>query len=212
MSEVKMCKKCGKAPRYKERTSCHTCEKERQSLAKQKARTCHEKRNKMKEQQQRSNKKHAIKRKEKARDYYENRGGREKKREYDRDNKERAAKWARDRRHTNLAFHLRGILRTRLLDALKRQLKGGEVTKRHSAVGSLGCSIPELISHLERQFEQDMSWENYGTFWSVDHIRPMSSVDITTDEGIALVCHFTNLRPLTIVENSRKGPKWEPLD
>lgn len=39
----------------------------------------------------------------------------------------------------------------------------------------------------------------------IDHIIPMCSLDLTKEENLIKVCHYTNLRPLWKSENSSKG-------
>jgi hypothetical protein len=69
----------------------------------------------------------------------------------------------------------------------------------------LGCSVAEFRAHLEAQFSEGMTWENYGTVWHIDHIKPVCSFDLTM-EGIAKeVNHYSNLRPLLAEENLRKS-------
>jgi len=91
-------------------------------------------------------------------------------------------------------------LRRRLQKALKGNFKTG------SAVRDLGCSIEELKIHLESQFQPGMSWENYGE-WHIDHIYPLSKVDLTDREQFKKVCHYRNLQPLWSRDNLRKGNK-----
>jgi hypothetical protein len=51
-----------------------------------------------------------------------------------------------------------------------------------------------------------MTWDNYGER-HVDHIRPLSSFDLTVREEFLQACHFTNLQPLWAEENISKGAK-----
>jgi len=89
-------------------------------------------------------------------------------------------------------------LRSRLSAALRYNSKSG------SAVKDLDCSIDELKIYLENQFGEGMTWENYGQ-WHIDHIIPLSIVDLT-DQGVVLkVCHYTNLQPLWAKDNISKG-------
>ena len=41
----------------------------------------------------------------------------------------------------------------------------------------VGYTLLELMTHLESQFTDGMTWENYGQ-WHVDHIRPCAKFDL----------------------------------
>lgn len=62
----------------------------------------------------------------------------------------------------------------------------------------IGCSKEEFMNHLEKQFTSKMNWDNYGTYWEVDHILPLS-------KGGTI--HWSNSQPLTISENRKKSNK-----
>ncbi len=94
-------------------------------------------------------------------------------------------------------------LRTRLAKVLKR--KG--IRKSKSTMELCGCSLDELKAHLEKQFVENMSWENRSS-WHIDHIRPCASFDLTEIEQQKQCFHFTNLQPLFAAENFKKGAKW----
>lgn len=101
-------------------------------------------------------------------------------------------------------FRLKMILRNRVKDVLKKNFKSG------SAVKDLGCSVEELKRYLESQFEPGMTWDNWGNKkgdWSIDHIIPLSKVDLTNKEEFLKVCHYTNLRPMWHIDNIKKGNK-----
>jgi len=120
--------------------------------------------------------------------------------QYQQDHREEIAAYFRERYQTNIQYKLTCKLRARLRRALKGNTKSG------SAVRDLGCSIPELVAHLESQFRESMTWDNYGE-WQIDHIVPLSSFDLTNREQLLQVCHYTNLQPLWASENSSKGAK-----
>jgi len=70
----------------------------------------------------------------------------------------------------------------------------------------IGCSKEFLKEHLEKQFTDGMSWENYGFYgWHIDHIIPLSSAK--DEEEIYKLCHYTNLQPLWAFDNLSKGSK-----
>lgn len=71
----------------------------------------------------------------------------------------------------------------------------------------IGYKKEELLLHLERQFLDGMSWENYGQ-WHVDHIVPVSAFNIRSKndiEEIRACWALSNLRPLWASDNIRKS-------
>ena len=75
--------------------------------------------------------------------------------------------------------------------------------KRHWE-GLVGYSIEKLKKHIEKQFQEGMSWENYGK-WHIDHIIPISKA--TCEQDVFALYHFTNLRPMWASDNIRKSNK-----
>ena len=68
----------------------------------------------------------------------------------------------------------------------------------------LNCSIETFRDHIEAQFTEGMSWDNYGE-WEFDHIIPNSSGK--SEEEIFLLNHYTNFQPLWKLDNIRKSNK-----
>ena len=86
--------------------------------------------------------------------------------------------------------------------ALKGNYKNG------SAVKDLGCSIDELKTYLESKFQLGMTWDNWSKDgWHIDHIKPLSSFDLTDKKQLLEACHYTNLQPLWATDNLSKGDK-----
>ena len=101
-------------------------------------------------------------------------------------------------------FRLRRNLQSRLGAALRNQ----NTTKDSTTMKLVGCTLQHLVSHLEEQFTEGMTWENYGE-WHVDHIRPCASFDLS-DEAQRKECfNWKNLQPLWGLENIQKGDQWE---
>ena len=111
-------------------------------------------------------------------------------------------------RYTNdIQFKLSRAIRGRLWKLVSRGQKAG------SAVHDLGCTLEELKVHLENQFEEGMTWDNWKfDGWHIDHIKPLSSFDLTNREQFLEACHYTNLQPLWGWQNIAKGAKmnWKP--
>ena len=85
-----------------------------------------------------------------------------------------------------------------------RQNKGG-----HKWEKLLGFTLKDLMEHLEKQFDEKMTWRNYGSYWWIDHIRPISSFrfDSYEDKDFKKCWALNNLCPLEAKENIRKGNK-----
>lgn len=130
-------------------------------------------------------------------------------RQYHRDwaaaNKVTSAIWRRDyekrRRQLDIQYRLAKNLRTRIGNIIQGRVKSG------SAVRDLGCSIEELKQYLEARFDVEMSWDNYGSEWHIDHIRPLANYDLTDREIFLQLVHYTNLQPLWAEDNIRKSNK-----
>ena len=52
-----------------------------------------------------------------------------------------------------------------------------------------------------------MTWENYGTYWHIDHIIPCGAFDLTKKTAQKKCFHYSNLQPLEAVENFKKNSK-----
>jgi hypothetical protein len=114
-------------------------------------------------------------------------------------------KYNKYRKQTDPQFKLKTLLRGRLLDALKRHTKGGKVNKTHSAIILIGCTIDEYKTYLEKQFKPDMSWDNHGVVWEIDHIIPCSKFDLTNPIQQSKCFNYKNTQPLYKSENRSKG-------
>lgn len=108
--------------------------------------------------------------------------------------------YSRKRRETDIQFKLKTAIRNRLVCAIKNNQKKG------SAVKLLGCTVESLKSYLEAQFQEGMTWNNWGLRgWHIDHRIAISKFDLQDTEQLARACHYTNLQPLWAVDNLRKG-------
>ena len=92
--------------------------------------------------------------------------------------------------------------------AIYQVLKESNVEKNKSYFDILGYTPEELIIHLEKQFKDDMTWDNYGV-WHVDHKLPITSFDIQEmgDEEFMKCWCLDNLQPMWGEENIRKSNK-----
>ena len=127
-----------------------------------------------------------------------------KQREHYRKNKEsileHKKEYKRNKYQTDPMYRMKVNLRGRFNRALKRN------SKSSSVLTLIGCSIEELKEHLEQQFTEGMTWENYGK-WHIDHIKPCASFDLSIPEQQQECFHYSNLQPLWGIDNIRKSDK-----
>jgi len=101
-------------------------------------------------------------------------------------------------------FKIESNLRSRITQALIKQ----DTTKKETFLKLVGCDMETLKNHLESKFLDGMTWENKGRHgWHIDHIIPVSGLDLTIEENIVKICHYTNLQPLWASDNIKKGNK-----
>jgi hypothetical protein len=97
----------------------------------------------------------------------------------------------------------------RLRAALTQAVRKAMVGKSAGTFDLVGCTPAELVGHLERRFVPGMSWERRAEI-EIDHIRPVSSFDLTDDVQQRQCFHFSNLQPLWKEDNRRKGARTPP--
>ena len=111
-------------------------------------------------------------------------------RQWAQDNPERVREYQRAVRATP-----EGRLIHNIRNRLNKILNRINVVKDSTTLDLLGCDAAFAKEHLEKQFTEGMTWENYGD-WDIDHIRPCASFDLTDPEQQREAFHFSNLQPL----------------
>lgn len=108
----------------------------------------------------------------------------------------------RERLKTDPAFKLKHNNRKRVHDLV--------TGKRLNTDEYIGCNSKEFVKHIENQFREGMTWDNYGgkrTDWVIDHIVPLASFDMSNEEEAKRGFHYTNCQPLWFVENAFKSDR-----
>jgi hypothetical protein len=114
---------------------------------------------------------------------------------------------ARRQRAARVDLRLKDALRSRVRVALYQYKRGSR--KGGSAIKDLGCTLQELMKHLEKQFSAGMTWGNYGE-WEIDHIKPLSLFDLTDPDQFKEAANYRNLQPLWKIDNQAKGASYQP--
>ena len=104
-------------------------------------------------------------------------------------------------------FRLRNNVGGAVYNALKKQGR----TKTGSTFAALPYTPKQLAEHIEKQFDENMSWENMGSYWHLDHIIPQAALPYDSFEhpNFAKCWALSNLRPLNRIENISKGSLYK---
>jgi hypothetical protein len=79
-----------------------------------------------------------------------------------------------------------------------------------SDVQYLGTPVTLIKAWLETNFQEDMTWENYGSYWHIDHTLPLSAWNLEDEDECILCFGWHNILPLTKMQNLRKASKILP--
>jgi len=161
-----------------------------------------------------SDKKYYESNKEKISEYYSEwrEDNKERLKEYQKkwreENRDKLRKTKRDYERNRKARDPLYKLISNFRTAIYTVLKESNVDKYGHYFDILQYTPEELINHLENQFKDDMTWENYG-IWHVDHKLPITSFNIKEigDEEFMRCWCLDNLQPMWGEENIRKSNK-----
>lgn len=125
--------------------------------------------------------------------------------EWNKNNPGRSYQYAKKRMKSDPAFRALENQRKRFRSIMKSVKNGG--TGSYSS--KIGCTTKEFHNYMEAKFKPGMSWDNYGTYWHVDHIIPCAAFDHTDPKQVALCWHHSNMQPLEARENLLKSDKFD---
>jgi hypothetical protein len=108
-------------------------------------------------------------------------------------------KYKAERRLVDKGFVLYENLRKRIWASIKK--------KKNSSLELLGCNINLYLEWIKFTMSDDMSWENYGKIWNIDHIIPISSFDLENENEIKLAFNWKNTWAMYSTENFKKKNK-----
>lgn len=209
-------KKCSKCKQEKElnnfgidKKQCdglnRVCKQCRQSFSKEHSKRLYEKNKVWKENNVDKIKEYQ---KEYSKENYQNNSEklRNKRKEYYKNNKEKTFltnnAYRNKRKQSDPLFKLSTNLRSMISNTIKKN--GYKKLSKTELI--LGCSFEHLKQYLESNFEQWMSWDNYGLYngelnygWDIDHIVPLSSA--LNENDLLRLNHYSNLKPLCSYNN-----------
>jgi hypothetical protein len=177
---------CGVCGTYKGASYCKVCQRQK----------CREYKARHREEISAYNKVYKNQHKEKISKYNHN---------YSLDNRKeiqtRHTKYLRKRRYEDLKYKME----TRLRNRIRRILKEGNYVKSQSTIVLMGCTKEFLLEWFEFLFDEQMTFDNHGTIWHIDHVIPCTLFDMTNHDDQRKCFHWTNLKPMISKKNQSKG-------
>lgn len=71
----------------------------------------------------------------------------------------------------------------------------------------LGTKFKIIMEWFEFCFDDEMTWDNYASYWEVDHVIPVTNFDLDDKEQEKLCFDWKNITPLNKKENMKKKGK-----
>lgn len=124
----------------------------------------------------------------------------QRRREFKEKNPERVKKWKnayKDSLSGKISMNLRKRVRT-------------EIGSGKQWLELLGCTFEHLKSWFEYNFKLDgnnFTWDNYGKIWTIDHVKPCKSFDITNPTEANKCFNWRNTLPVSKKYNQEKSNK-----
>jgi len=109
------------------------------------------------------------------------------------------------RKKYRIAAHER--LNCAISNSIYKTLRGSKAFRHWESLVSF--SFDDLKNHLEKNFKPEMTWDNYGTFWHIDHKIPVAAFNFEKPKDIDFkrCWALKNLQPLEAAQNMSKGAR-----
>jgi hypothetical protein len=120
------------------------------------------------------------------------------KNEYFKKRREEINEKNRERLKNDIAYKLKQACRRRLLSSIKKKYRSDKY---------IGCETELLIEWLQFCFGYNMTLENHGKLWHIDHVIPLDIFDLSNEEQQFIAFNWKNLSPETAKFNMEKGNK-----
>ena len=128
-------------------------------------------------------------------------------REYEKSHKKERNRYENKRYKSNPMIRLKITISTGIYKSLKSDKSGNHWEEL------VGYTLNDLKKHLELQFKDDMTWNNYGrNGWHIDHKLPINKFNISSIEceNFKRCWDLNNLQPLWEKDNISKKDKILP--
>jgi hypothetical protein len=104
--------------------------------------------------------------------------------------KNRSKQYNRKRRYEDPIYRMIGNVRNLIKNSILRKF----TNKSKKTISIIGCDFIFFDKYIINLFDEFMTWENYGVYWEIGYIEPISNA--LTTEDVIMLNHYSNLRPL----------------
>jgi len=125
---------------------------------------------------------------------------------------EYVAEYQKERKLKEPQFKFLSNMRSLLYNHLVRK----NLKKHKKLELYLGCDFESFKNKIELQFTKEMTWDNYGKYWSIDHICPCDQAQ--NEEELIKLQNYINLMPVksygeggNFQKSNKKVPEGEQL-
>ena len=98
--------------------------------------------------------------------------------------------------HGRINYRIKKTLAWRLRDVAE---------KTDTTMNYIGCNIQYVREWIEYNFTEEMNWDNYETFWSIDHVIPICKFDLTLEDEKYKCWNWSNLTPVPLLKNNQQS-------
>jgi hypothetical protein len=94
------------------------------------------------------------------------------------------------------------------IERIKRNMKTllvMKIKKQYPSSTYFGTDIETICKWLEYNFKGEMSWDNYGEYWHMDHIIPIKLWDLAKEDEKLICFNWKNITPFPAIKNIKKG-------
>lgn len=124
--------------------------------------------------------------------------------QYNKNNREtiqkRHTKYLANKRKTDPKYKMSVCLRNRMNKLINGQQK-------NSTLNMIGCNYDFFMKWMKYQFKDDMTFDNHGDVWHIDHVLPCNKFDLTKEVDRERCFNWANMQPMYATQNMTKKDK-----
>jgi hypothetical protein len=94
-----------------------------------------------------------------------------------------------------------------LYENLRKRIWKSVSKKNDKSINLLGCDIKFYLKWIEFTMDKEMSWENYGTIWNIDHLIGISNFNLMDSGECKKAFNWKNTWAMNCSENFSKNNK-----